>query len=83
MAQSAVDLPAWTLDPDDPRAPSEAVWAAMSDAERAAVVAALSGAVPDVGDLIWSERDSSNGNWRRRSESGKKSAGRAKRRSAS
>jgi hypothetical protein len=52
MAQSAVDIASWRLDPDDPRAPSEAVWAAMSEAERAAVVAALSDAIPDVGELI-------------------------------
>jgi hypothetical protein len=57
MAESAVDLTSWKLDPDDPRAPSEAAWAAMSETERASVVAALpsdfepSEAMPPEGDF--------------------------------
>ena len=34
-------LEPWTLDPEDPRAPSQAVWEALSDQERARVVATL------------------------------------------
>jgi predicted Fe-S protein YdhL (DUF1289 family) len=33
----------WVLDPDDPRAPSVEVWASMTPAERAEVLAALPG----------------------------------------
>lgn len=34
------------MDPDDPRAPTQAVWDAMTDAERARVVAALPSEIP-------------------------------------
>jgi len=41
-----MDVASYVLDPDDPRAPSEAQWAAMDEAEQARVVASLPSDVP-------------------------------------
>ncbi len=41
MTERGVGRTSWTLDADDPRAPSEAEWAAMSEQQRADVVASL------------------------------------------
>jgi Uma2 family endonuclease len=41
MAETAVVLGSWKLDPHDPRAPSQAEWDAMNEQERAEVVVAL------------------------------------------
>lgn len=57
----AMSAPAWTVDPEDPRAPPQEVWEQMSDAERARLVESLpvdgpiSDTEPPEGDPHWNE----------------------------
>jgi hypothetical protein len=41
MSRTTARVPGWQLDPQDPRAPSDEVWAELTDEQRALVVAAL------------------------------------------
>jgi hypothetical protein len=46
MSSSRISTPAWTIDPDDPRAPPEDVWDALSPAERQRIVDCLPSEFP-------------------------------------